>query len=130
MGQAVAITLNDGATTPVGIVFSPEKQPDGTIGFVDRRKTSRALQPSILLRQSPPNGKRSTVKIGYEVVYPIEGLVNNVPAPIATARFVDGVFVIPDIMSTTDRAHLHAFASNFAAHAAFKAAVKDGDYVI
>lgn len=130
MGQAAAITINDGATTPVGIVFSPEKQPDGTIGFVDRRKSSRALQPSILLRQSPPNGKRTTAKVGYEVIYPIEGLVNNVPAPVATARFVDGVFVIPDIMPATDRAHLHAFAANFASHAVFKAAVKDLDYVV
>lgn len=130
MGQAANIVVNDGTATPVAITFSPERWPDGRIAFVDRRKSSRALQPSIVLTQSPPNGARSTAKLGFEVAYPLEGVVNGVPAPVGIARFKDGKYIIPDIMSATDRAHLVAFATNFPGVALIKAAFKDLDYVV
>jgi len=129
MGQAASFTLNDGTSTPVPVTFSPERLPDGRIAWVDRRKSSRALQPSIILKQSPASGGRPTNKVGYEVVYPIEGLVDNVPAPVATARYVDGTFVIPDIMPAIDRAHLAAFTANFQDATLIKAVFKDLDFI-
>lgn len=129
MGQAAAFNLNDGTATPVAVTFSPERLPDGRIAWVDRRKSSAALQPRVVLTQSPANGGRSTHRFGYEFIYPIEGLVNNVPAPVATARYKDGTFVIPDIMPAIDRAHLAAFVANFQDATLIKAVFKDQDWV-
>lgn len=127
MGQAAAIVLNDGATTPVAITFSPEMVSPGLCVFVDRRKTTRALQPSFAITFSAPTGNRNTYRTGFSFDYPIEGLVNGVAAVIGHGRYVDGTWVIPDYMSEQDRKHLRAFVANAQDHALIKAYVEAYD---
>lgn len=129
MGQAASFTLNDGAASPVAVTFSPERLPDGKIAWVDRRKSVVSLQPRIILNQSPAYGGRTTHKAGFEVVYPVEGLVDNVPAPVATGRYVDGKFVFPENMPAADRAHMVAFAANFMDAPLIRAVFENNDWV-
>lgn len=127
MGQAAAIVINDGATTPVAVTFSPEKvTPEATV-FVDRRKSSRALQPSITVGLRPASGSRNTYQGVFEVAVPIEGVVNGVAQPIGVARFKDGKFIIPDFTPAADRANLHAWTSNGMQNSLVKAVFKDLD---
>lgn len=127
MGQAANIVINDGAATPVAQTFYPEQvKPEKTV-FVDRRKTVRQLQPSFTVTYSPANGGRSTYRTGFEFEYPIEGVVNGLPAAVAVARFKDGTWIIPDVMPQADRKHLRAFVTNAMAATLVKAYVEDFD---
>lgn len=127
MGQATAIVLNDGATVPVAVTFSPERVTPERCVFVDRRKTTRALQPSFVITFSAPSNGRQTYRTGFAFDYPIEGLVNGVAAVIGHGRFVDGDWVIPDFMPEADRKHLRAFVANAQDHALIKAYVEAYD---
>lgn len=110
--QASSITVNDGSATPVAITFTPEEVSPSRTVYVDRRKTARSLQPSIIVGYSPASAARKTAKPTFGVVYPIEGIVNGVAAPVDVARFENGKFTIPENMSLQDRKHLFAFVTN------------------
>lgn len=127
MGQLASFTLNNAAA--VAITFAPERLPDGRISWVDRRKASLSLQPRFILSQSPASGGRPTHKASIEFIYPVEGLVNNVAAPVAVGRFKDGNWIIPDIMPAADRADMQAFAANVFDVALVKNMMKDMDWV-
>ncbi|UUW21238.1 MAG: hypothetical protein [Sanya fiers-like virus 10] len=125
MPQAGNLTVNDGAATPVAVTFYPERVTPDLAVFVDRRKTVRALQPSIKVGLKPATAARNTYQVPFEVEYPIEGVVNGVAQAIGIARYKDGKFIIPDFMPAIDRAHLVAFSIN--GLNAVKAAPKDLD---
>jgi hypothetical protein len=127
MGQAAAIVINDGATTPVAVTFSPEKVTPESSVFVDRRKTSRSLQPSLEIGLSPATSKRKTYRISYGLTYPLEGLVNGIAAPVDVARASGLSVIVPESMSQTDRKHFHAFFVNALSAALFKALFTDLD---
>lgn len=126
MAQATAIVVNDGATTPVAVTFSPEQVMPSESVFVDRRKTARALQPTLTARFSRASAKRKTYRPSFQLDYPIEGLVDGVAAPVDVAR-ADLGFVIPENMPLQDRKHLFAFIVNGAQVALFKSTVVDLD---
>jgi len=110
--QATSITVNDGTAAPVAITFTPEEvSPQRTV-YVDRRKVARSLQPSIIVGFSAPNANRKTAKPTFGVIYPIEGLVNGVAAPVDVARYENGKFTVPESMTLQDRKHLFAFVVN------------------
>lgn len=110
--QRAAITVNDGSAAPVAITFTPtEVTPSKTV-FTDRRKASVALQPTIEVGYSAPSASRPTARPSYAVIYPIEGLVNGVAAPVGVARYESGKCVEPADMSLTDKKHFHAFIAN------------------
>jgi len=127
MGQATTIVLNDGSVTPVAVNFYPEQvKPEKTV-FVDRRKTVRALQPSFTITYSPATAGRNTYRTSFSFEYPIEGVVNGVPAPVGVARYKDGDWIIPDIMPQADRKHLRAFVANAQGATLVKAYIEDFD---
>lgn len=127
MGQAAAIVLNDGATTPVAITFSPEKVTPELCVFVDRRKTVRALQPSFSIGFKTPSAGRNTYRTSFSFDYPIEGLVNGIPAAVGVARYKDGTWIIPDYMPEADRKHMRAFVANAQDATLIKAYVESFD---
>jgi len=127
MVQAAAIVLNDGAATPVAVTFSPERVTPERCVFVDRRKTTRALQPSFTIEFSPPSNGRQTYRTNLSFDYPIEGLVNGVASVIGHGRFVNGDWIVPDFMSDVDRKHMRAFVANAQDHASIKAYIEAYD---
>lgn len=131
MGQFANIIINDGTATPVAVTFYAQRVPNdpGKLMWVDRRKTVTALQPYFVLTQSPASTSRPTHRLNLELVYPIEGVVNGLPAPVSVLRWKDGAFVIPDGAPATDRAHAQAFVANIMDNALVKALNKDLDYI-
>lgn len=127
MPQVTALTINDGSTTPVGVVYTLESIQNGVASFVDRRKTSRALQPSLKVGFSPASAARKTMKPSIEVEYPLEGLVDGIAAPVDVARFRNGAFTIPERMPLQDIKHLHALAANAMQHASVKTVIISGE---
>jgi len=127
MVQATTIVLNDGTATPVPITFYPEQvRPEKSV-YVDRRKTTRNLQPSFSITFSPASSGRATFRTGLEFEYPIEGVVNGLPAAVGVARYKDGVWIIPDIIPQADRKHMRAFVANALDHASVLAYIVDFD---
>lgn len=124
--QAASTTVNDGTATPVAITFVPEFVTPSLVSFVDRRKAARSLQPSIVSGYSPATVKRPTHRFDFGVVYPIEGVVNGIAAPVGTARYQLSA-VIPESMSLQDRKHGHAFVMNAIANALWKGYFVDLD---
>lgn len=128
MVQAAALSINDGTTpTPVAITFSPEKISPELSVFVDRRKTARALQPSLTIGLKPPVGGRTTYRAYVDFDYPIEGVKDGIAAAVAVARYKDGDFIIPDVMPLADRRHFRAFVANSLDNATVKAMIEDLD---
>lgn len=125
--QAAAITVNDGSATPVAITFAPESVTPAQTVWVDRRKTARSLQPTITVGLSPASANRKTFRPTFGVIYPIEGLVNGIPAPVDVARYENGKSVIPESMSLQDRKHFHAFIANGMNNTTIKAVFVDLD---
>lgn len=123
--QASSITVNDGTAAPVAITFTPEEVSPLRTVYVDRRKTARSLQPSIIVGFSAPSANRKTAKPSFGVIYPIEGVVNGIAAPVDVARFENGKYTIPESMSLQDRKHLFAFVTNGMQVAQIKAVCVD-----
>lgn len=122
-----AITLNNGAATPVAISFAPERVSSTEAVFVDRSAGYSNGYRRITFTYSPPNGKRSTTRVGVSCSFPEISVVNGASVVIHTARYQNGEFIIPDTMSAASRADLRAFVANAMDQALAIAMVKDLD---
>lgn len=128
MPQVTALSINDGTSpTPVAVSYTVESIRDGIATFVDRRKTSRALQPSFKVGFSPATAARKTMKPSVEVEYPIEGTINGVAAPVDVARFRNGSFTIPEGMTSQDIKHFHALCANLLTNTSVKTVIINGE---
>lgn len=108
---ASGLTINDGATTPVAVSYTPEKVGSDLTILVDRRLTSRDQQPSVTLEFNRPQNGRKTYKVIKKVAYPIVRDVNGVNTVIDIAR-TESTFVLPPTMSEQERKHIRALAAN------------------
>lgn len=124
---SAAITLNNGAATPVAISFAPERISSAEATFVDRSAGYSNGHRRVTFTFSPANGKRSTTRVGVSFSFPEISVVNGVASVIHTARYQNGEFIIPDTMSATSRADLRAFVANAMDQALIIAMVKDLD---
>lgn len=127
MPQVTAISINDGSTTPVAVSYTLESIGNGVASFVDRRKTSRSLQPSFRVGFSPATAARKTMKPSVEVEYPVEGLVNGVAAVVDVARFRNGSFTIPEGMTNQDIKHFHALCAGLLTNTSVKTVIINGE---
>lgn len=124
---SAAITLNNGAATPVAVSFTPERISSTEATFVDRSAGYSNGYRRITFTYSPPNGKRATTRVGVSFSFPEISVVNGVATVIHTARYQNGDFIIPDTMSVASRADLRAFVANGMDQALAIAMVRDLD---
>ena len=117
---AAPFSINDGAATPVAVVYSPELLSSAQTILVDRREASRDLQPSIEQTFDRASANRPTFKVGTNVLYPVIRLVSGVTVtkrPIRIRVIAD----IPNEATQQERAHAFAAAINCVQHASIKA---------
>lgn len=121
-----ALTINNGAATPVAKSFSPEKvSPDGST-FTERSAASSAGFIRLGVGFSPASGGRKTNRINIDLSLPVLASIGGVNSVAYTGLF-KGYFVIPDAMTQAERADLAAFVANALDNASIRAVVKDLD---
>jgi hypothetical protein len=121
-----ALTINNGAATPVAKSFSPERVAPEQSVFTERSAAVSAGFHKLAVRFSAASSKRSTNRVDVDVDLPVLQTINGVNSVAYVVRF-KGYFVIPDTMTATERADLHAYVANAMDVAAVKAVVKDLD---
>lgn len=120
------ISINNGAATPVAKSFAPERVGPELSVFTERSAAVSAGFCRISAGFSSANAKRPTNRIDVDLSLPVLSTVNGVSSVAYIGRF-RGYFVVPDQMTSSERADLHAYTSNFLATAQVKGMVKDLD---
>lgn len=120
------LTINNGAGSPVAKTFAPERVAPDLCTFVERTAASAAGFIRLLLGMSPATSKRTTNRVDISLDYPVLQTVNGVSSVAYVGRF-KGYFVIPDVMTATERADLAAFVANALDNTQIRAMIKDLD---
>lgn len=132
MPAFAAITINDGATTPVAKTFNPvEISRDGVAVWAEQSGGISIGFPVITMSLRQPttvkNGERSdantrVARMKTTVSYPVlETAEAGQPPIVAYILRHNEEKILPERSATQDRKHLHAFAANLADHATYKA---------
>lgn len=120
------LSINDGAATPVARSFAPVAVAPASTVFAEKTSASSAGYKKLTIGCSMANGSRPTNRIDVSFDMPVVELVNGVSAVTRTGRF-KGYFVIPDTMTSAERADLAAFVANSLDNTQVRAVIKDLD---
>ena len=121
-----ALTINNGAATPVAKSFSPERVAPDASTFTERTSGISAGFTRLTIRHSPASSKRATNRVDVELDLPVLQTVNGVSTVAYVGRF-KGYFVIPDTMTAAERADLAAYVANALDVTQVRAVIKDLD---
>jgi hypothetical protein len=120
------LAINNGAATPVAKSFAPERVAPEQSVFTERSAAVSAGFTKLAVRFSAASSKRATNRVDVDLDLPVLQTINGVSTVAYVGRF-KGYFVIPDTMTATERADLHAYVANALDIASVKAVVKDLD---
>lgn len=127
MGQVTgALSINNGAATPVAKSFAPERVGSELSTFTERSAAVSAGFTRLMVSYSAASSKRATNRVDIDLDLPVLSTVNGVSTVAYIGRF-KGYFVLPDQMTAAERADLHAFVANGLDNALVKAVIKDLD---
>lgn len=137
MGQIAAITLTDGATTPVNRVFSPSKRIDEKTYLWLNRASGIAIGfDRLAIMQRPGENGKGAAKVTIKLVTPIleqtspSTATGIQPAPtVAYEPFCSIDFVLPDRSVKQDRKNLLAMIRDGLNEAVITALIEDYDFV-
>lgn len=121
-----ALSINNGAATPVAKTFSPERVTPELTTFTERTATSSAGFVRLGVAFSAASSKRATNRVDISLDYPVLQTVNGVSSVAYVGRF-KGYFVVPDVMTAAERADLAAFVANALDNTQVRAVIKDLD---
>jgi len=121
-----ALSINNGAATPVAKSFAPERVAPESSVFTERSAAASAGFYKLSIGYSPASSKRATNRVDISLSLPVLQTINGVSTVAYVGRFT-GTFVIPDTMTAAERADLHAFVANALDVTQIKAVVKDLD---
>jgi len=121
-----ALSINNGAATPVAKSFAPEQVSPQLSTFTERSAASSAGFIRLGVSLSPANGKRTTNRVNVDLDLPVVTNLNGVSTVAYVGRF-KGYFVIPDQMTAGERADLAAFVANALDNTQIRAVIKDLD---
>lgn len=128
MPAVAAVTINDGATTPVAQTFSPVSASIGQTTLVNRVGNTAAGNRTLILGYDPAKGNRPTHRVNVRLNYPVEVLNTTTGVyEVAYTGRISCDIVIPDQMTALERDHMAAFAKNALAHAVINGYVSDLD---
>lgn len=124
MPTFAAVTINDGASTPVAHIFSPLTLIGSEAKFVDRSTGITLGYPSVTVNTVTPTKTSRLQKVRLKVVMPVMEVVNAstyngiTPAPTkAYDMTFDAMFFLPERSTTQQRKDILAFAKNLLADA-------------
>lgn len=124
MPQLAAITLNDGATTPVAHTFAPVSSNGQKAEWADRSSTTPAGFQGITLEVRKPVNSGSAHRVLIGLNMPVEQVVNGVPTVVRynTAKLEMN---FSGSSSEQERKDGLAFVKNFLANAGVATSVSN-----
>lgn len=138
MPAFAALTLADGAATPVNHTFSPVNVRDGIAKWADRSGGIPVGYPTITASLKEPTNKvgsknyRETIKVVFPVLEQTSPSTATgiQPAPTKAFDLIANIeFVMPERATTQNRKDILAFVKNLLANSVATAAVQDLDPV-
>lgn len=121
-----ALSINNGAATPVAKSFAPEQVGPSLSTFTERSATSSVGFLRFGIGLSPASSKRATNRVDISFEMPVMQTVNGVNSVAYKALF-KGYFVLPDQMTAAERADIAAFVANAFDNTQVRAVIKDLD---
>lgn len=121
-----AISILNGAATPVAKSFAPERVAPELSIFTERSAAVSAGFPRLSIGFSAATAQRSTSRVDISLDLPVLQNVGGVNSVAYVGRF-KGYFVVPDVMTAAERADLAAFVANALDATSIRAVVKDLD---
>lgn len=121
-----ALSINNGAATPVAKSFAPERIAPDLSTFVERSAPASAGYLRLGVGFSPASSKRPTNRVEISFDFPVLQTVNGISSVAYTARF-KGTAVLPDQMTATERADFAAFVANSLDVSSIRNVIKDLD---
>lgn len=130
MPSATTITLADGQATPVNHDFVPVSVNPGQAVFVNRDSTTSAGQMELILQFDRAKSGRKTDRVKFRFNMPVEATDSTTGLTYVahTARFSCDI-ILPDEMTTAERADMAAYVANACAHAVLNGYISDLDPV-
>lgn len=120
------LSINNGAATPVAKSFAPEQVSPQLTTFTERSAASSSGFIRLGVALSPASGKRLTNRVDISLDMPVTAVVNGVNTVAYVGRF-KGYFVLPDTMTSGERADMAAFVANALDNTQVRAVIKDLD---
>lgn len=121
-----ALSINNGAATPVAKSFAPEAVAPTMSTFTERSAGVSAGFIRLSVGLSPASSKRASNRVDVSLDLPVLSTVNGVSQVAYTARF-KGYFVLPDRMTAAERADIAAFVANALDVTSIRNVIKDLD---
>lgn len=125
MPTAATIVVAD--STPTNRTYSPVQISPALSMLLDKSTANIAEgQAQIILGFSLGSTKRPTDRVVVRHNFPVEREVDGVWTVVATARFI-GEWIVPTVMTQTERNHFEALCDNLVSHATVEGYVADRD---
>lgn len=105
------LSINNGAATPVAKSFAPIAVSSALSVFAEKSAVSSSGFTRLVIKTAQATNNRPTNRVDVELEMPVLGLVDGANKVLRTGRF-KGYFVIPDTMTSDERADLHAYIAN------------------
>jgi len=124
VSEATNLTVNDGASTPVEVTFTPEMVSGGNATFRDGRLGVSNLMPRISNGTSLSSTSRPTNRVTHRVSLPVTKTVDGQDVLDFVLR-AEATFVLPERATTQNRKDLLAYFVNSLNEDLIKATVID-----
>lgn len=127
MSQITApLSILDGLATPVARLFAPMRvAPDQSV-FAEKTSPVSAGYKLLKVGLSSASASRPTNRVDVELQFPVVSTVNGISTVAYTGLF-KGYFVLPDVMTSAERADLVAFVANALDNTQIRGVIKDLD---
>lgn len=105
------LSINNGAATPVAKSFAPIAVSPSISIFAEKTAAASSGFVKLTTKTSPAATNRPTNRVDIDVDMPVLETVDGTNKVTRVGRF-KGYFVIPDTMTASERADLHAYVAN------------------
>lgn len=125
MPQMAIITINDGKTTPVAHVFSPQTTNGTDATFMNRAALTPAGYESLSINVRGPGGSKTAAhRVTGSITLPVMGVVNGQDVVTKVSKF-DYAFSLSQASTLQDRKDLRVLAANLLSSAIFASVVEN-----
>ncbi|DAD50120.1 TPA_asm: coat protein [ssRNA phage Gerhypos.1_43] len=124
MPAIAALTINDGAATPVAHTFSPVTTDGSSAAWADRSPSIASGFRTISHEVVGPNGNRTVNRITAGFKVPVVATINTVDTVVrySSAQIIWNIH--PD-STLQERKDLHAYVTNYCGNASVKLSIEN-----
>ena len=124
MPAIAALSINDGATTPVAHTFSPQTSDGSKAKWADRSPTIPAGFQTISHELAAPNGTRTVHKVTMGFMVPVVAVVDGVDT-VVRYNSAQLVYNLHPQSTLQERKNIMAYVTNTNSNASVKTSVEN-----